>query len=62
MEQEEPKQEEKEVKEKEVKEKEVKEEPKFKLRCERCGSGFTYFRHRTNEIVCRQCGHIEKKK
>jgi len=43
-------------------EKEVEEKPKFKFRCERCGSGFTYFRLRDKELVCRSCGHIEKKK
>lgn len=31
-----------------------------KNRCENCNSGFTYFRIKTNEIVCRSCGHTKK--
>lgn len=30
----------------------------MKLKCPRCGSGQTYYRFKTDEIACRQCGKI----
>ena len=29
-------------------------------RCSECNSTFVYLRIKTNELVCRTCGHIEK--
>jgi len=31
-----------------------------KKRCKKCGSSFTYVRIKDDELVCRNCGHIEK--
>lgn len=36
-----------------------KEDPS---RCNKCGSGFIYYRIKTKEKVCRSCGNIEKPK
>lgn len=30
------------------------------VKCENCGSGFTYFRIKTSERVCRSCGCTKK--
>ena len=35
---------------------------KEKKRCEKCNSTMIYVRIKTNELVCRGCGHIEKLK
>ncbi|MFH1431301.1 MAG: hypothetical protein ABIG37_02430 [Nanoarchaeota archaeon] len=29
------------------------------IRCEECGSTLTYMRFKTNDRICRKCGHIE---
>ena len=31
-----------------------------KIRCKKCGSTLVYVRIKTDERVCRRCGHIEK--
>ncbi len=31
-----------------------------KIRCKKCGSTQTWIRFKTNERVCKTCGHIEK--
>jgi transcription initiation factor TFIIIB Brf1 subunit/transcription initiation factor TFIIB len=33
-----------------------------KIRCKKCNSDQVYTRIKTNEIVCKKCGHIEKVK
>jgi primosomal protein N' len=33
-----------------------------RLRCEFCDSSFVYVRIKTNELICRSCGHISKLK
>jgi len=33
-----------------------------KIRCKKCGKTFIYRRLKTNELVCRICGYIEKLK
>ena len=30
------------------------------MNCPKCGSGETYYRFKTNDIVCRKCGKITK--
>ena len=32
-----------------------------KPKCSKCGSKFTYVRIKEGSIVCRNCGHIDKK-
>lgn len=46
------------------KKKQVLKQEKSQLnnRCENCNSGFTYFRIKTREIVCRNCGNTKKVK
>lgn len=33
--------------------------PRNKTTCEKCGSLFGYIRLRSNEWVCRSCGHVQ---
>jgi DNA-directed RNA polymerase subunit M/transcription elongation factor TFIIS len=29
-------------------------------RCKQCGSGFTYYKRKTKERICRYCGYVEQ--